>query len=59
MSSESPSADPQVDYSHKWWVLLSMATGTFLSTIDGSIVNVALPTLESDLHTNFATVQCR
>jgi EmrB/QacA subfamily drug resistance transporter len=57
MSSESPSADPQVDYSHKWWVLLSMATGTFLSTIDGSIVNVALPTLESDLHTNFATVQ--
>ncbi|HVO69054.1 MAG TPA: DHA2 family efflux MFS transporter permease subunit, partial [Aggregatilineaceae bacterium] len=57
MNSKSPSADPQVDYSHKWWVLLSMATGTFLSTIDGSIVNVALPTLQSSFHTSFATVQ--
>jgi len=57
MSSELPSADPQVDYSRKWLVLLSMAMGTFLSTIDGSIVNVALPTLESELHTDFATVQ--
>jgi EmrB/QacA subfamily drug resistance transporter len=57
MSLESPSADPQIDYSHKWWVLLSMAMGTFLSTIDGSIVNVALPTLQTDLHTSFAIVQ--
>jgi EmrB/QacA subfamily drug resistance transporter len=46
-----------VDYSRKWWVLGSLAMGTFLSTIDGSIVNVALPTLEKELHTNFATVQ--
>jgi EmrB/QacA subfamily drug resistance transporter len=45
------------DYSRKWWVLLSVAMGTFLSTIDGSIVNVALPTLEEKLHTDFATVQ--
>src|SRR5512139_2960374 len=48
---------PQVDYSRKWWVLASIAMGTFLSTIDGSIVNVALPTLEEELHTTFATVQ--
>lgn len=41
----------------KWWVLLSMAMGIFLSTIDGSIVNVALPTLEKELDTTFATVQ--
>lgn len=41
----------------KWWVLLSMAMGVFLSTIDGSIVNVALPTLEKALNTTFATVQ--
>ncbi len=31
--------------------------GVFLSTIDGSIVNVALPTLVKTLRTNFATVQ--
>jgi EmrB/QacA subfamily drug resistance transporter len=45
------------DYSRKWWVLLSVGMGIFLSTIDGSIVNVALPTLKKELHTNFATVQ--
>ncbi len=50
-------AQPTVDYSRKWWVLISVAMGTFLSTIDGSIVNVALPTLEKELHTTFATVQ--
>jgi len=31
--------------------------GIFLATIDGSIVNVALPTLVRELNTNFATVQ--
>ncbi|NDJ78673.1 MAG: MFS transporter [Chloroflexi bacterium] len=37
--------------------MLSVAMGVFLSTIDGSIVNVALPTLEDELNTGFATVQ--
>lgn len=31
--------------------------GIFLSTIDGSIVNVALPTLVADLHAEFSTVE--
>lgn len=53
-----PSAsDSPVDYSQKWWVLLSVAMGIFLSTIDGSIVNVSLPTLETVFDTSFATVQ--
>lgn len=46
-----------VDYSRKWYVMAAVATGLFLSTIDGSIVNVALPTLEQDLATQFAVVQ--
>ena len=37
-------------------VLLSIEWGSS-STIDGSIVNVALPTLEDELDTSFATVQ--
>jgi EmrB/QacA subfamily drug resistance transporter len=45
------------DYSLKWWVMISLSMGTFLSTIDGSIVNVSLPTLEEELNTNFQTVQ--
>jgi len=46
-----------VDYSRKWLVMSAVAMGIFLGTIDGSIVNVALPTLVNDLQTNFATVQ--
>ncbi|MBN1967000.1 MAG: MFS transporter, partial [Anaerolineae bacterium] len=37
--------------------MLSVAMGVFLGTIDGSIVNVALPTLVEKLDTSFATVQ--
>jgi len=29
----------EVDYSQKWYVLLAVGMGIFLSTIDGSIVN--------------------
>jgi EmrB/QacA subfamily drug resistance transporter len=46
-----------IDYSRKWYVMAAVAMGIFLSTIDGSIVNVALPTLVRDLRTNFPTVQ--
>lgn len=46
-----------VDHTRKWWVLLAVAMGIFLGTIDGSIVNVALPTLVADLDTTFPVVQ--
>jgi EmrB/QacA subfamily drug resistance transporter len=46
-----------IDYSRKWYVLAAVGMGLFLSTIDGSIVNVALPTLVETFDTNFATVQ--
>lgn len=42
---------------NKWWVMASVAIGIFLSTIDGSIVNVALPTLARELKAPFAAVQ--
>ena len=45
------------DYSRKWLVMTAVAAGTLLTTIDGTIVNVALPTLVRELQTNFATVQ--
>ncbi len=46
-----------IDYNRKWYVMAAVAMGIFLATIDGSIVNIALPTLVRDLDTNFATVQ--
>jgi EmrB/QacA subfamily drug resistance transporter len=47
----------QVDYSRKWYIMAAIAMSIFLATIDGSIVNVALPTLVRELKTNFATAQ--
>ncbi len=46
-----------IDYSRKWLVFAAVGMGVFLATIDGSIVNVALPTLVRELDTTFATVQ--
>jgi EmrB/QacA subfamily drug resistance transporter len=46
-----------IDYSRKWYVMAAVSMGTLLATIDGSIVNVALPTLVRELQTDFATVQ--
>ncbi len=47
----------EVDYSKKWHVMSAIAMGIFLATIDGSIVNVALPTLTVELNTDFSSVQ--
>jgi EmrB/QacA subfamily drug resistance transporter len=48
---------PAVDYSRKWYVMAAAALGIFLATIDGSIVNIALPTLVRSFGTDFATVE--
>ncbi|MFN2232808.1 MAG: MFS transporter [Anaerolineales bacterium] len=45
------------DYSRKWYVMAGVSMGTLLATIDGSIVNVALPTLVRELNTDFPTIQ--
>jgi EmrB/QacA subfamily drug resistance transporter len=37
--------------------MATVAIGIFLATIDASIVNIALPILERDLHTDFAVVE--
>jgi EmrB/QacA subfamily drug resistance transporter len=49
--------DQTVDYSKKWLVLASVSMGIFLATIDGSIVNISLPTLVHAFETDFALVQ--
>jgi hypothetical protein len=28
---------------NKWWVLVAIGVGTFMSALDGSVVNVVLP----------------
>jgi EmrB/QacA subfamily drug resistance transporter len=52
----SQHTDP-IDYSRKWLVMSALGMGIFLATIDGSIVNVALPTLVTQFNTRFEVVQ--
>lgn len=41
----------------KWHVFALVATGVFMTTLDSSIVNIALPTIMTDLGAAFETVQ--
>ncbi len=43
--------------SRKWWAMLGIGMGVFMSTLDSSIVNISLLTLEEQLHTDFPTIQ--
>ncbi len=54
-TTASPSAP--VDYSRKWFVMIAVMAGILLATIDGSIVNIAFPTLVESLDTTFNVVQ--
>ena len=57
MQLHKPDIEPHVDYSRKWYVLAAVAMGIFLATIDGSIVNVALPTLVNVFQAEFHLVE--
>jgi EmrB/QacA subfamily drug resistance transporter len=47
----------KLDTRKKWYVMAAVASGIFLATLDGSIVNIALPVMERELHTEFAVIQ--
>ncbi|KJR49278.1 MDR-type permease [Desulfosporosinus sp. I2] len=42
---------------YRWYVLATVAIGTFMATLDSSIVNVALPTISSQLNSDLSTLQ--
>ncbi len=42
---------------HKWWTLLAMAFTIFMALLDMTIVYVALPTIQKDMHANFSDLQ--
>jgi EmrB/QacA subfamily drug resistance transporter len=41
----------------KWWTLLAVCVATFMLLIDVTIVNVALPQIQSDLNASFSSLQ--
>jgi len=44
MKVVSFSTDPQIQ-KRRWWILIAVCLFTFMSTLDGSIVNIALPVM--------------
>lgn len=49
--------ESEIDYSRKWHVMAAVSMGILLATIDGSIVNIALPALVAEFDTTFSLVQ--
>jgi len=41
----------------KWWTLIAVSIGTFMLLLDVTIVNVALPSIQSSLHSSFSDLQ--
>lgn len=55
MAGHSSVEQPGV--TRKWWILIGVSLGVFMSVLDTSVVNIALPTLVQSFQTTFATVQ--
>lgn len=45
------------DSSRKWLALAAVGSGTFMSTVDGSIVNIALNTIQHDFNASLGAVE--
>jgi EmrB/QacA subfamily drug resistance transporter len=41
----------------KWWILLAVGTGSFMTALDGSVTNIILPVVSQAFKTNVATVE--
>jgi len=52
-----PSAAPRPGADTKWWTLAAVCLGTFMLLLDITIVNVALPDIQSSLGASFSDLQ--
>jgi EmrB/QacA subfamily drug resistance transporter len=55
MTHTAPTPDDH--HPRRWLILIAVGLTLFMGAIDGSIVNVAMPSLVVELNTNFRTIQ--
>jgi EmrB/QacA subfamily drug resistance transporter len=60
-TAEAPPAPGQqfaaTQAAHRWWTLAAVCLGTFMLLLDITIVNVALPAIQTDLKSSFSDLQ--
>lgn len=57
MHRDAPAASPAPADARRWWVFLALGTGTFMSALDGSVVNTILPMLRAELRASIAGIE--
>lgn len=45
------------DHSRKWWVLFGVGLGTYMTALDGSVVNTVIPVITRSLHSDVAVIE--
>ena len=45
------------DDNRRWWTLAAMCFALFMVMLDNTVVNVALPSIQNDLHSSIAGLQ--
>jgi EmrB/QacA subfamily drug resistance transporter len=48
----APTLAPDQGHPRKWWILVAVSVGMFMALLDVTIVNIAMPRIIPDLHTN-------
>ncbi|HVC71986.1 MAG TPA: MFS transporter [Acidimicrobiales bacterium] len=62
MTSATPPAEPtwgadRAGLDRRWWTLIAVCGATFMLLVDVTIVQVALPTMQRELHASFAQLE--
>ena len=53
----APSQPPVALAPGTWWIFVAVAVGTFMSALDGSVVNVVWPAMGDSFHVNVAAIE--
>ena len=48
---------PITESNRRWWTLGAVCCALFMAMLDNTVVNVALPSIQDDLHTSIAGLE--